>query len=168
MITEFIEAIHEIPYFKKLWLYKRRGLSIGSNCVFHRTVSICFPENVTLGDNVRVNEGVYIGAGYGKVVIGNDVTLSPYVKIVNAGYDVDLFMQDERHHIEDKNTYIGNNVWVCMGAIICPGVKISGNHVIIAAGAVVNKSFDESYVLLAGNPARIVKRYKKCEEEIDK
>jgi len=32
-----------------------------------------------------------------------------------------------------------------------------GNHTIVAAGAVVTKSFPEGYCILAGNPAKIIK-----------
>ena len=45
-----------------------------------------------------------------------------------------------------------------MDAIVLPGVRITGNHVVVAAGAVVTKDITESRVIVAGNPARIVKR----------
>ena len=41
------------------------------------------------------------------------------------------------------------------GAIICPGVTL-GNNVIVGAGSVVTKSFGDN-VVIAGNPARIIK-----------
>lgn len=47
---------------------------------------------------------------------------------------------------------IGEGVWVCAGAIITGGVTI-GSHSIVAAGAVVTKSFPE-HSILAGVPAR--------------
>lgn len=56
---------------------------------------------------------------------------------------------------------IGDNCNIGVGAIIIGNVKI-GNNVTIAAGAVVNKSFPEDNILLAGIPAEIVKHYK-CE-----
>lgn len=56
---------------------------------------------------------------------------------------------------------IGDNCNIGVGAIIIGNVKI-GNNVTIAAGAVVNKSFSEDNILLAGIPAEIVKHYK-CE-----
>lgn len=52
---------------------------------------------------------------------------------------------------------IGDNVDIGVGAKIIGNVKI-GNNVIIAAGAVVIRSIIDDNVVLAGVPARIVKR----------
>ncbi len=54
---------------------------------------------------------------------------------------------------------IGDFVWIGGGAIICPGVTI-GDRVTVAAGAVVVKDV-ESDVVVAGVPARVVKRLPK-------
>lgn len=59
--------------------------------------------------------------------------------------------------LEDDPIVIGDNCWLATGSTVLSGVKL-GNHVVIAAGAVVTKSFDEDDVLLAGVPARVVKR----------
>lgn len=56
----------------------------------------------------------------------------------------------------NKSVHIGDDVWIGTGAIILPGVKI-GSRSIVAAGAVVNRDVPED-VLVAGVPARIVKR----------
>ncbi|MBA2585639.1 MAG: maltose acetyltransferase, partial [Chthoniobacterales bacterium] len=52
---------------------------------------------------------------------------------------------------------IGDNVWIGMNAVILKGVAIGENSV-VAAGAVVTKSVPENCVV-AGNPAKIVKRF---------
>ncbi|CBY56943.1 acetyltransferase, CysE/LacA/LpxA/NodL family [Listeria monocytogenes SLCC2479] len=51
--------------------------------------------------------------------------------------------------------HIGDNVWIGGRAIINPGVKL-GNNVVVASGAVVTKSFPDN-VVVAGNPARVIK-----------
>lgn len=61
-------------------------------------------------------------------------------------------------HVTDKPIVIGNHCWICADAIILPGVEITGEYVVIAAGAVVTKSIKESRVIVAGNPARIIKK----------
>lgn len=52
---------------------------------------------------------------------------------------------------------IGRNVWIATNALILPGVTI-GDHSVVAAGSVVTQSFPDR-VLIAGNPAKIVKRF---------
>lgn len=60
--------------------------------------------------------------------------------------------------IHDGCPIIGDNCDIGVGAIIIGNVRL-GNNVRIAANAVVNKSFQEDNVLLAGIPAKIVKHY---------
>lgn len=50
---------------------------------------------------------------------------------------------------------IGNNVYIGPGAKLFGPIKI-GNGVAIGANAVVNKSFEEDNVTLAGVPAKII------------
>ncbi len=56
-----------------------------------------------------------------------------------------------------QNITIGNHVWIGYRVLINKGVNISDNS-IIGTGSVVTKSFDESNVVIAGVPARIVKK----------
>jgi len=57
-----------------------------------------------------------------------------------------------------KAVTIGDNVWIGGSVTILPGVTI-GSGVTIGAGAVVTKDVPDN-VVVAGNPARIIKRLK--------
>lgn len=57
---------------------------------------------------------------------------------------------------ESTPIVIGDNCWLATGATVLQGVRL-GNHTIVAAGAVVTRSFPEGDVLLAGVPASIVR-----------
>jgi hypothetical protein len=51
---------------------------------------------------------------------------------------------------------IGHDVWVGHGAIILPGRSV-GTGAVVAAGAIVTKDVP-AYTIVAGNPARAIKR----------
>jgi acetyltransferase-like isoleucine patch superfamily enzyme len=55
-----------------------------------------------------------------------------------------------------KPVLIGPNVWICAGAMILKGVTIGANSV-VAAGSVVTDAVAPN-VVVAGNPARVVKQ----------
>jgi acetyltransferase-like isoleucine patch superfamily enzyme len=52
---------------------------------------------------------------------------------------------------------IGHDVWIGSNAIICPRVLKIGNGAIIGAGSVVTKDVPP-YTILAGNPAKIIRK----------
>lgn len=55
-----------------------------------------------------------------------------------------------------KAPIIGDNVYIAPGAKIYGDIKIA-NNVAIGANAVVNKSFEEENIFIAGNPAKKIK-----------
>ena len=54
------------------------------------------------------------------------------------------------------DTVIGNDVWIGQNALILPGVHI-GDGAIIGANSVVGSDVD-SYTIVAGNPAKVLRR----------
>lgn len=56
----------------------------------------------------------------------------------------------------EGDTVVGNDVWIGYEALIMPGVKI-GDGVIVAARSVVAANVPP-YAIVAGNPARVVRR----------
>ena len=54
---------------------------------------------------------------------------------------------------------VGNNVWFGGGVTVLPGVTISDN-VVVGAGSVVTHDIPTG-VIVAGNPAKIIRRIKK-------
>jgi phosphonate metabolism protein (transferase hexapeptide repeat family) len=57
---------------------------------------------------------------------------------------------------KSHRVHIGHDVWIGHGAIVLPGRNI-GTGAVVAAGAVVTKNVP-AYTIVAGNPARPIKR----------
>lgn len=105
---------------------------------------------VKLGKNITINKGVtFLSPGI--IEIEDDVLIGPDVKIATVNHD----LADRHHKFYFKKVTIKKNAWICIGAIICPGVTIGENSV-IAAGAVVTKDVPDN-VIVGGNPAKIIK-----------
>ena len=106
---------------------------------------------MTIGKNVTINKGATI-LSPGKVVIEDNVLIGPEVKIATVDHD----LYDRHNLFHFGMVTIKENAWICIGAIICPGVTI-GRNAVVAAGAVVTKDVPDD-VVVGGNPARIIKK----------
>lgn len=99
-----------------------------------------------------VSNNCYIQALNG-VRFGDEIRFAPGVKIVSANHD----FSDLNRVVDAKPIVIGSRVWIGANSVILPGVEI-GNGCVIGAGSVVTKSFKEDNLVIAGNPAEIVRR----------
>lgn len=111
------------------------------------------------GYNIHCGKRVYFNVNCvvldaAKVSIGSRVLIGPGVHIYASTHPVDL--RERKSKALAKEVHIGDDCWIGGGAIICPGVSI-GNNCIVAAGAVVARNV-ESNTMVAGNPARLVKK----------
>lgn len=88
-----------------------------------------------------------------KIIIGTGTWIAPNVAIITANHDIN----NVNRHQAGKDVVIGENCWIGINTIILPGVQL-GNHTIVGAGSVVTKSFLEGNVIIAGNPAKIIKK----------
>ena len=109
-----------------------------------------FGNRIKFGRNVFINHSAIFSAS-GGIEFEDGVQLAPGVKIATINHDF-----NERHTIYTYGKVtLKKNVWVGMGATICPGVTI-GKNSIVAAGAIVTKDVPDN-VVVAGVPAKIIK-----------
>jgi len=108
---------------------------------------------ITCGDNFYVNAHCHI---LGEITFGDNVLIAPKVIIWGRDhcYKRDQLMNKQPYN--RKPIKIGNDVWIGACAIVLKGVTI-GDGAIVAAGAVVTKDV-EPYTIVAGNPAKMIKR----------
>lgn len=142
-------------------LHFGKGVGIGKYTYF---LPLKKYAGVTYNPKITIGDGCLIGirnsfACIDSIEIGKNVLFAGYVHIT-----------DHSHGYEDINTpvvqqpliskggvVIEDQCWLGFGSEILSGVHI-GKHSIVAARAVVTKDVP-AYCIVAGNPARIVKRY---------
>ena len=120
------------------------------NKVLHQLRGVNFrdPKTTWIGVNVHIDNKFP-----DLVSIGEQVTIAFGAKIF-AHMDPPQSMAKRYLPAYTREVRIGNNVFIGAGALILPGVTI-GDWVIVAAGAVVNKSLPD-FAVAAGNPAKII------------
>lgn len=139
--------------FRIAWCHCIFG-ALGSNAIIDKDVVFCNPENIFVGNKVVLNRGVLLqGSREGKISIGDGCIISYGAMILTAGLKVPFGKSDRKHLYKD--VIIGNNVWLCAGAIVLPGTVIEDN-VVVAAGAVVRGHLNGGWYY-GGVPAKPIK-----------
>jgi acetyltransferase-like isoleucine patch superfamily enzyme len=114
---------------------------------------------ITIGDRCMLGKGIGI-VGHERIEIGDDIWTGHYVYVTdqNHGYEqLDLPIGVQMWKNEPVS--IGAGSWLGHGAIVLPGSRI-GRNVVVAAGAVVAGLEVPDFSIVAGVPARVVKRYR--------
>jgi acetyltransferase-like isoleucine patch superfamily enzyme len=97
--------------------------------------------------------GVYYQNFQANIYIGKGSYIGPNVGLITANHDP----QNPDAHLEGKDIVLGERCWIGMNSVILPGV-ILGDNTVVAAGAVVTKSFEEGHCIVGGVPAKIIKK----------
>ncbi|MBO5443173.1 MAG: acyltransferase [Alphaproteobacteria bacterium] len=142
----------------------------GDNCTFSCGSS-----------DVRYQEAVFLLQNSNFVKIGRNVLCSPGFRLYakekqNSGITIGddcffavntLIRNGDGHTLLDQNTgeilnepeeiVLGSHIWVTSNCTILKGSYIADNCV-VAAGSLINKKFEEEGCLLAGTPAKIIRR----------
>ena len=122
------------------------NVSIGSHTIVE--------HHVTIGDNVRLHSNVFVPEFS---ILEEGCWLGPNVVVTNARYPRSHNVKEQlRGAIIKRGAKIGAN------ATLLPGVTI-GENALVGAGAVVTHDVPDGAVV-AGNPARVIKRIQDIEE----
>ncbi len=113
--------------------------------------------SIQIGDDVVISQNVHITSG-GKLEIGTRSLILANVFITNIDHEYqELGTHVVKQKLIIKETKIGDNCFIGMGAAIMAGT-ILGKQCVVGANAVVRGQFPD-YCVLAGAPAKIVKKY---------
>lgn len=124
------------------------------NAVFIEPSFRCdYGVNIHVGENFYANFDCVI-LDCAQVRIGKNCLMAPQVGLYTATHPLDPVARSSGRELAAPIT-IGDDCWIGGHATINPGVTL-GNNVVVAAGAVVTRSFGDN-VVLAGVPARVIR-----------
>ncbi|MFT4740843.1 MAG: acetyltransferase-like isoleucine patch superfamily enzyme [Marivirga sp.] len=140
----------------------KQGIELGNNVgigAFSRVVVSTSLNNIgahiKIGDNVGIGEFAYLG-GAGGLEIGSGCIVGQYFSCHPENHNYQSITAEIRHQgVSRKGIKISGNCWIGSKVTILDGVSIGAGS-IIAAGAVVNKSFPENSII-GGVPAKLIK-----------
>ena len=127
------------------------GATVGRNVNTYPSTRIYFPWNLTAGDWSALGEEVFI-YNLGPVTLGEKVTVSHRAHLCAGTHD---YTQPDLPLLKPP-IEIKSQAWVCADAFVGPGVTV-GEGAVVGARAVVMKNV-EPWMVVAGNPAREIKR----------
>lgn len=136
----------------------RIGAKVGIGAYSRVVVSGSFQElgeHIIIGDHVGIGEFAYLGGG-GGLEIGDDCIIGQYFSCHPENHQAQVLdVPIRKQGVSRKGISIGRNCWIGSKVTVLDGVRL-GNGCIVAAGAVVTRSFPDN-TIIGGVPARILK-----------
>lgn len=149
--------------------YNNMRMILGNNVRVEIKASIHTLENVYIGAMRSEGGGVIIGKNFScvdiqfllnekaLVTIGDDCMVSSSVKLWGSDGHSIFDVNSGTVYNQSHGITIGNHVWICDSCRILKNTVISDNS-IIGNSAVVSGKYNEKNVIIAGNPAKVVKK----------
>lgn len=135
----------------QLLIFAHAGaIQIGRDCYLGVGSRIWSSESIVIGDRVLISHNVNIHDTNSHSLDFN-TRHRHFKEIFTSGHP-----KTPDYDIQSRPVVIHDDVWVCFNVTILKGVTI-GRGAIIASSSVVTKNVPE-YTMVAGNPAKIIKK----------
>lgn len=186
MINNFLFLIFRIEFIVFATIYKKafkacgkkfrlqnpiylspQSIQIGNNVMIWKNArieAVChynqvvFDPIIVLDNDVTIQQNVHITCAK-KVFIGEETAIAANVSITDINHPYEnINLAPEKQDIEVDEVYIGSQCKIYNNVVILPGVHI-GKHCVVGANSIVRKGVYPDYSILAGNPAKIIKKY---------
>lgn len=146
-----------------------KRVGIQKNCRIEGVFSyegVSFRPRIVFGDGVSIQQNLHLTCA-GCIEIGSQTAIAANVTITDIDHPyTDVELPVERQLIVVTPVKIGADSKIYNNAVILPGTEI-GKHCVVGANSVVKGVFPD-FCILAGVPARIVKRYNFSSEKWEK
>jgi len=151
-------------FFKKSMkrLCKKKLAYFGNDSEIRPFSYIINCSKISIGNRViiRPNTMLFADVRYpdnGKIIIEDDVMIGSgvHIYVSNHKYGQPNTPIIDQGSFEPYNTILKKGCWVGANSILLPGVTI-GENSIVGAGSIVTKQVEKN-VIVAGNPAKIIK-----------
>lgn len=166
--------------------------SIGSDVLLSDKASYYNCKNISIGNNVRVDDFCVLSAGDGGIDIGNNIHIAVYTSLIGAGKiklqdfcnissKVAIYSSNDDYsgkfmtnptvpaqftNVSHGPVTIGKHVIVGSGSVILPNVILE-EGVAVGALSLVNKSC-EAFGIYSGVPAKKIKERNKSLLDLEK
>ena len=161
-----IEIDDTVKFIGNIQIYGNNNkIYIQSGCFINSSITIGSHISRTSNDcSLEIGQDLYCGK--------SNILMLEHNSIIKIGNDcmfsdnIDIFCSDG-HSITDyngniinigKKIEIGNHVWIGKDVKIGKNTKISNNS-IVGWASVITKSFEQENVIIASNPAKIIKEH---------
>lgn len=165
--------------------------SIGKNCKISPFARFYNPEQIEIGDNVRIDDFCILSAGIGGIKIGNHIHIAPYASLIGAGrielkdysqvaakcsilsssddfsgeYLVGPQVPEETRNVRHLAVTLEKYAVLGCNSIVFPGVTI-GENTATGAFTLVRESLPDN-MLYAGNPIKKLRERKSFDWEAE-
>lgn len=166
--------------------------SVGENVLISDRASFYNCANISLGNNVRIDDFCVLSAGTGGIAIGSYVHLAVFSSLIGSGKitlsdfsgissRVSIYSSNDDYSgasltnptvpsqfsgVTHVDVFLGKHVIVGSGSVILPGVTLE-EGVAVGALSLVTKSC-KAFGIYVGNPAKFIKERKRGLLDLEK
>ena len=159
--------------------------SVGANVNLSDRASFYNCTNISIGDNVRIDDFCVLSAGAGGIALGNFIHIAVYTSLIgaeaitladfcNLSSRVSIYSSSDDYSgqsmtntmvpaeytgVTSAPVFLEKHVIIGAGAVLVPGIRCE-QGVAVGALSFVNRSCQE-FGIYAGNPARRIKERKR-------
>lgn len=159
--------------------------SVGENVRISDRATFYNTANISLGNNVRIDDFCVLSAGVGGIQVGDYVHIAVYSSLIGAGKvtlsnfcnissRVSIYSSNDDYSgttmtnptvpsqytgLTHADVFLGKHVIVGSGAVILPGITLE-EGVAVGALSLVTKNCD-AFSIYVGNPAKRIKERKR-------